>query len=303
MSRVIWKGSISFGLVHVPIGLYAAESPNELHLSMLDNRDMSPVGYKRINKSTGEDVSWGDIVKGYEYEKGEYIVLGEEDFRQANVEATQTVEIVDFVDAAEIPLPYYDKPYYLEPMRKGEKGYALLREALRRTRKVGIAKVVLRSRERLAALLPWGEMLVLELLRYADELRDPAALKVPGDDLAALRISDKELDMAERLIDDMVVDWQPQKYHDAYRDDLMRLIDEKVRHGELKGAAPVGEAPPPPSADVVDIMSLLKKSVEQKHKTRAPRSKQASKDPGKSTARKTAAKPAARKKRTAKTRG
>lgn len=286
-SRVIWKGSISFGLVHVPIGLYPAESPNELHLSMLDSRDMAPVGYKRINKRTGEDVSWGDIVKGFEYEKGEYVVLGEEEFRQANVEATQTVEIVDFVDAAEIPLPYYDKPYYLEPMRKGEKGYALLREALRRSQKVGIAKVVLRTRERLAALLPWGDMLVLELLRYADELRDPGALKVPGSDLKALRISDKELDMAERLIDDMVVAWSPEKYHDDYREDLMRLIDEKVQHGETQAVSRAAEAPQP-SAEVVDIMSLLKKSVEQKQKARGE---------GKGGGRKKAA---ARKKRTAK---
>lgn len=270
MPRVIWKGSISFGLVHVPISLYSAEARGEeIHLSMLDSRDMSPVGYKRINKTTGEDVAWDQIVKGYEYEKGEYVVLDEEDFREANVEATQTVEIVDFVSRDEIPLVYFDRPYYLEPLKKGEKGYALLRETLRRTQRIGIAKVVLRAREHIAALLPYRNALVLNLLRYAYELRDVDDLKLPNADLSELRISDKELDMAERLVKDMVVDWEPEKYRDEYRDDLMQLIEQKISAGKTRVGAARGEARPTHTADVVDLMSLLKKSVEEKERPRS----------------------------------
>lgn len=274
MPRVIWKGSISFGLVHVPISLYSAEERGqEIHLSMLDSRDMSPVGYKRINKTTGEDVAWDHIVKGYEYEKGDYVVLGEEDFREANVEATQTVEIVDFVSPDEIPLIYFDRPYYLEPLKKGEKGYALLRETLRRTERVGIAKVVLRAREHIAALLPYRDALVLNLLRYAYELRDVDDLKLPGSDLSELRISDKELAMAERLVEDMAVSWEPGKYRDDYHDDLMRLIEQKISAGATKTVASSGKSRPAGrTADVVDLMSLLKKSVEEKERSGQSRS-------------------------------
>lgn len=269
MPRAIWKGSISFGLVLVPISLYSAEDRSEdIHLSMLDSRDLSPIGYKRINKQTGEEVSWGQIVKGYEYEKGEYVLLNDEDFRQANVEATQTVEIIDFVAADAIPPTYFDKPYYLEPLKRGEKGYALLREILRRTNRVGIARVVLRSKEHIAALLPQGDMLVLDLLRYHYELRDPSQYKIPHETLAALKISDRELEMAERLVEDMVVDWDPERYRDEYHDDLMRRIDEKIQAGETKTLTAPSEGAPVQGAEVVDLMSLLKQSVEQKQKAR-----------------------------------
>lgn len=292
MPRVIWKGSISFGLVHVPISLYSAEERSkEIHLSMLDSRDMSPVGYKRINKTTGEDVAWDRIIKGYEYDKGEYVVVTEDDFRAANVEATQTVEIVDFVSPDEIPLIYFDRPYYLEPLKKGEKGYALLRETLRRTKRVGIAKVVLRAREHIAALLPYQDALVLNLLRYAYELRDVRDLKLPDSDLEGLRISDKELAMAERLVEDMVVPWTPDKYQDEYHDDLMRLIEQKITAGETQAVAAGDKSKPARrSADVVDLMSLLKKSVEEKERPRAGQS------------RNTAKKTTSRKKRSAKKR-
>jgi DNA end-binding protein Ku len=267
MPRVIWKGSISFGLVHVPVGLYPAEQRDELHLAMLDRRDLSPVGYKRYNKNTGEETPWEEIVKGYEYEKGQYVVLGDEDLRRANAEATQTVEIVDFVPADEIPVMYLDKPYYLEPLQRGEKGYALLRETLRRTGKAGIAKVVLRTRQYLSALLPYGDVLVLELLRYQDELRKPAELKVPGPDLDALGIGAREVEMAERLVEGMAAEWQPEKYRDEYREDLLRLIEAKVQSGELAEVAqPTPEGPA--RAEVIDLMSLLKRSVEETQKAR-----------------------------------
>ena len=268
MARVIWKGSISFGLVHVPISLYSAEKRNELKLSMLDRRDMAPVGYKRINKNTGEDVPWDDIVKGYEYEKGDYVLLGEEDFRQANVEATQTVEILDFVDAGQIPLTYFDKPYYLEPDKRGKKGYALLRETLQQTGRAGIARVVLHTREHLAALIPLGEMLVLDLLRFQDELRDPAEFSVPTGDLEELGVSKKELDMARRLVESMVEPWQPERYHDQYREDLLHRVEDKIRAGETHEIEKPPKEAARPTAEVIDLMSQLKRSVEQTEKQR-----------------------------------
>lgn len=268
MARAIWKGSISFGLVQVPISLYSAEKRNELKLSMLDRRNVAPVGYKRINKATGEDVPWDEIVKGYEYEKGDFVLLGEEDFRKANIEATQTVEILDFVEAGEIPWTYFDKPYYLEPDKRGKKGYALLRETLRRTGKVGIARVVLHTREHLAALIPQGDMLVLDLLRFHDELRDPAEFSVPGGELEELGVSPKELEMAQRLVDSMVEPWEPDRYHDRYREDLLERIEEKIRAGQTHEI----EAPPReearPRAEVIDLMSQLKRSVEETQKER-----------------------------------
>ena len=262
MPRAIWKGSISFGLVHVPVALYPAEKRNELHLSMLDSRDFSPVGYKRVNRTTGDEVPYEQIVRGYEYEKGEYVVLTEEDLKRANVEATQTVEILDFVDASQIPLSFYDKPYYLEPQKRGEKAYALLRETLKRTGKVGVAKVVLHTREHIAALVPMGDALVLDLLRYNEDLRSAEELKIPRGELKELGISEKELDMARRLVESMVEGWQPEKYHDEYRDDLLHLVDERVNAGQTHVLETAPPEAVPRAAEVIDLMTQLKKSVE-----------------------------------------
>lgn len=263
MARSIWKGSIRFGLVNVPVGLYSAEAREDLSFTLLDRRDLSPVGYQRINKSTGEEVPWDDIVKGYEHEEGDYVVLGDEDFRQANPEATQTVDILTFVDAEAIAPMLFDRPYYLAPTAQGEKGYALLREALERTGKAGIALVVLRTRQHLAALLPHGDVLLLELLRFAHELRQPEEmdLDVPGRDLDELGISDKEVKMAERLIEGMVEEWDPEAYRDRYREDLLALIDRKVEAGETETVAAPVEEEAGREPQVVDIMTLLKKSV------------------------------------------
>src|SRR6476660_9257009 len=171
MARTLWKGAISFGLVHIPVGLYSAEKRNSFDLTMLDRRSMKPVGFKRYNKETGEDVSWDDIVKGYEYEKGRYVVLTDEDFKRANVEATQTVDIVAFVNTEEVAPTYFETPYYLAPDKRGEKGYALLRETLKATKKIAIATVVIRTRQYLAALIPNGDVIVLNTLRYTNELK------------------------------------------------------------------------------------------------------------------------------------
>lgn len=270
MARTIWKGSISFGLVNIPVALQSAQRREELSFTLLDGRDMSPVGYKRVNKATGEEVEWDRIVKGYEYGKDQYVVLGEEEFRRANVKATQTIEILDFVEAERVPFVYYDRPYYLEPtQRGGEKGYALLRETLNRTGRAGIAQVVLRTRQHLALVAPLEDVLVLNLLRYHYEVRGRDELRVPGRDLAALRISEREIEMAERLVEDMTTGWDPARYRDEYRDDLMRVIQEKVESGktlELETPQP-GEAAR--GAEVVDFMTLLKRSVEQMEKSRA----------------------------------
>jgi DNA end-binding protein Ku len=276
MPRVLWKGAISFGLVNIPINLYSADSRNELDFTMLDRRTMSPVGYQRINKETGKDVPWEEIVKGYEYEKGKYVVLGEEDFRLANVEATQTIEIVAFMDADQIPPVYYETPYYVTPGKRGEKGYALLRETLKRTNKVALAQVVIRTRQSLAALYPMEDMLVLNLIRYADELRRINEYEVPPSGLKAVGIDPKEMAIATRLVDSMTEDWNPGKYHDTYREDLLALIEKKIKAGDrFKICPPTAPGPEEEreKGKVVDLMALLKRSVEEKAKEPTIRSR------------------------------
>jgi DNA end-binding protein Ku len=270
MPRTIWKGSISFGLVNIPVALLPGEQREELQFTLLDSRDKSPVGYKRINKNTGEDVAWEQIVKGYEYDKDQYVLLGDEEFRRANIKATQTIEILDFVKAEQIPYIYFERPYYLEPVqRTGEKGYALLRETLERTGRAGIAKVVLRTRQHLAMVAPLNNVLVLNLLRYHYELRDPSTLKVPGRDLAALRISKREIEMAERLVEDMAAEWDPTKYKEEYREDLMRVVEEKVAAGKTLELEKPTKEKSAGGARVIDFMTLLKRSIEEKEKGRA----------------------------------
>jgi DNA end-binding protein Ku len=264
MARAIWKGSISFGLVQIPVGLFSAASPDELSFRQLDKRNLSPIGYKKYNKNTGEDVEGEEIVKGYEYESGHYVVLSDEDLKRANPEKTQTVEITDFVDLDDIRAVYFDKPYYLAPTGKNKKAYALLREALRRTGKVGIAKVVIRSREYLSAVVPDGDVLVLEILRYPHEIRSADDLEVPRGEPQELGVNERELAMAEQLVQGMTADWDPSKYTDTYRDDLMQLIQARIESGQTDAPdeTPVEDAVVSEKGDVIDIMALLKRSVE-----------------------------------------
>ncbi|HWK88634.1 MAG TPA: Ku protein [Longimicrobium sp.] len=261
MARAIWKGSISFGLVNIPVGLFSAESPDELSFHQLDKRNMSRIGYRKYNKATGEEVESDQIVKGYEYDSEHYVVLSDEDMRRANPEKTQTVEITDFVDLEEIQPTFYDKPYYMAPVGKNKKGYALLREALRRTGKVGIAKVVIRTREQLAAVVPHGDVLLLEILRYPHEIRPTAELDVPEGNAG---LNERELEMAEKLVEGMSGEWEPEKYHDTYRDDLMGLIKARIESGntDQPDETPVEEVAAGDRGDVIDIMALLKRSVE-----------------------------------------
>jgi DNA end-binding protein Ku len=259
--RAIWKGSISFGLVHIPVELHAAEKERELDLSLLDARDHSPVGYTRRNKRTGREVPWEKIVRGYEVKKGRYVVLGDEDLKRANPKATRTIEILDFVDATEIPPFYFEKPYYLASAAEPGKGYALLRATLQRTGRVGIARVVIHTRQHLAAVLPSDDVLVLNLLRFAHELRDASEVEVPGSDLRKLGLRPKEIEMAEQLVLGMVSAWEPERYRDDYREDLLAFIRKKARSGGAEEIERAAEPAEEGGAEVVDLVALLKRSL------------------------------------------
>jgi DNA end-binding protein Ku len=265
MPRAIWKGAISFGLVNVPVSLHSGSRENQLDLDLIDKRDFAPVGYRRVNKRTGKELAAADIVRGYEYSKGRYVVVSEEDMRAANVKATQTVDIFAFVQASEVPPYYFERPYYLEPGKRGEKGYALLREVLERTGKVGLGSVVLHTRQHLALLIPVERMLLLNTVRYESEIRPRGELKLPGASLDKLGVSKKELDMAKRLVEEMSEPWDPARYHDTYREDLMARIKAKAKAGktrELAETEPAGE--PRKSAQVIDLMALLKESLDER---------------------------------------
>ena len=272
MPRVLWKGAISFGLVHIPVGLYSAEKRNSFDLTMLDRRTMKPVGFKRYNKETGEDVPWDDIVKGYEYEKDRFVVLTEEDFKRANVEATQTVDILNFVEADEISPMYFETPYYLAPDKRGHKGYALLRETLKQTGKIGIANVVIRTRQYIAALMPLGDVIFMNTLRYANELRETNELEVPSSNLKAIGVNAREIEMAGKLVEGMTAKWNPEEYRDTYHEDLLALIDKRIQSGqtEVITEPSVEKEERPAKGEVIDLMALLKRSVESKIKGAKP---------------------------------
>jgi DNA end-binding protein Ku len=281
MARAVWKGSLRFGLVEIPVAVLPAETPNELKLSYLDRRDLAPVGYKRINKRTGEEVAWGDVVRGYEHEPGEYVVLSEADLKRASPEATRTIEVLHFVDETEIEPVYYDKPYYVAPTLQTSKGYVLLREALERTKKVAICRIVLHTREHLCALAVREDVLVLELLRFPYELRPAAEVEVPDTGLRAAGIQAREVEMATRLVEEMTEPFDPKKYRDTYREDLLGLVEEKIESGQshtLSEETEEEEEETPEDASVIDLMPLLQRSLEVRHggarkKTAARRSR------------------------------
>ncbi|MBN3743087.1 MULTISPECIES: Ku protein [Burkholderia] len=261
MARMIWKGAISFGLVHVPVQLFPATRTVKPSFRLLDKRSMDPVGYRQINKRTGKEVRREDIVRGYEYEKERYVVLTDDEIRAANPESTQTVDIVTFVDEDAVSFLYLDTPYYLVPDRKGEKVYALLRDALKDSGKIGIAHVVMRDRQHLGALIPVGPLLALDTLRWQEELRPLDELSVPADDAKRAGVSARELAMAKKLIEDMSGSWSPDAYHDTFRDDILELVERKVRAGRIEEIedrpAQTGRA----ASNVVDLTELLKRSL------------------------------------------
>lgn len=262
MARALWKGAISFGLVNIPVELYPAEDRKSFKFSMLDKRDLSPVGYKRYNKASGKEVAWENIVKGYEYEKDQYVVLSDEDFRQANVKATQTIDIRAFVAAEEVPPELYETPYYLAPGPRGEKVYALLRETLKATGRVAVAEVVIRTTPHLAVVAPNGKALMLDTLRFEDELRDPKGLDLPAEGLKGAGVTAKEVELAKRLVDDMTESFDASRYHNTYHDDLMARIEEKIKAGQTKEITAAGtQTAPRRSAQIIDLADLLKQSL------------------------------------------
>jgi len=297
-SRVLWKGAITFGLVLVPVELHTAARRQGLELDMLDKRSMEPIGYKRINKISGKEVPWEQIVKGYAVEKGQYVVLGDADFKRANPKATQSVEIISFIEAGQIPPLYFDTPYYLVPQRTGVKVYALLMQAMEKEQVVALATVVIATKQHLAVVIPDGEKLMLNTLRFADEIRDTANLNMP--DVAGVSVKPAEMNMAQKLIDSMRGEWDPSEYHDTYREDLMARIDEKVEAGEINEVpkAEKGEAAPRRSAEVIDLMALLKQSIPGKGGRKArddEEDERPARSSGKAMRKSAAKKPVARK--------
>jgi DNA end-binding protein Ku len=254
--RAIWKGAISFGLVNIPIALYPATRTEELKFRLLRASDQSPVNYKRVAEADGKEVPWDQIVKGYEYEKGKFIVLKEEDFQRVDIEATQTVDIASFVKLEEVNPIFFYKPYYMEPQKGGDKAYVLLREALRASGKIAIAKVVIKTRQHLAAVKPQEKGLMLELMHFASELLDVDQFKLP----TATAVGKKELQMAEALVNSMSDEWKPEEYVDEYRTALEKVIEEKMEKGDTSGLKPARKPRP---TNVIDLVSVLQKSLEQ----------------------------------------
>lgn len=297
-SRAIWKGTIGFGLVQIPVDLVTAEDRSEsLSFTMLDQRNMAKVGYERVNKETGEKVPWEEVVKGYELDSGEFVVLNDSDFQRANVEATQTIDIVQFVDAADVDWIYCEKPYFLRPTKKGLKAYALLRDTLRDTGKVGVATVVIRSRQQLALVIPRGEVLVLEIIRYADQIKSEEELELPSTDVSKLNVTKAERDMAEQLVEGMTQPLDLSQFHDSYREDVLRIIHEKAERGEVNV---VTEAEPvekkPARGREIDLMAMLKRSIEQQGSKAATKTTAANETAG-AEPKKPAAKKAAKKRK------
>jgi DNA end-binding protein Ku len=250
--RSIWTGAISFGLVNIPVKLYSAVQQQDIDLDMLAKKDLAPIRYARINKNTGKEVEYKDIVKGYEYEKGQYVVVTDEDFKKASPEKSKTIDISDFVKEEEIDSIYFDKPYYLEPDKGAAKAYALLVKALEKSKKVGIALFMIRNRARLGALKVINGMLVLNQLRYASEIRQPDELNVPKQE----KVSPKEVELATKLIEQLTEHFEPENFHDTYVESLKKIIEAKAQGKPVK-KTPVKRA----KTDVKDIMSVLKESL------------------------------------------
>ncbi|CAI8766854.1 Non-homologous end joining protein Ku [Pseudomonas sp. IT-P253] len=260
MVRAIWKGAISFGLVHIPVALVSATSSHGVDFDWLDSRSMDPVGYKRVNKVTGKEVTKEHIVKGVQYEKGRYVVLSEEEIKSAHPLSTQTIDIFAFVDSEQIPLQNIDTPYYLAPDKRGGKVYALLRETLSKTKKVALAQVVLHTRQHLAALMPLESAMVLVMLRWPGEVRSLDTLEL-GSEVTKPELAKGELDMAKRLVEDMSADWKPEDYHDSFEDKIMALVEKKANEGKIEDVeTPTGEEERK-TADVIDLTELLKRSL------------------------------------------
>jgi DNA end-binding protein Ku len=266
MARPVWKGTIAFGLVNVPVALYAAEQRTDLKFNLIDSRNAARVRYERVNEETGREVPWDKIVKGYEYGEGNYVLLSKKELETASVEMVRSIDVDTFVPLEEIDSVYFDRPYYLVPEKGMEKGYALLREAMLETGRVGIATIVIRARQHLAAVIPEGDALVLNLLRFQQELRNAEDFELPGADLKKLKVSRQEVDLAKQLVEGLAGEWNPEQYHDEYRDALMTLVEKKIASGETE-AIEEPEAPEPgKEPETINFMDVLRRSVEAAEK-------------------------------------
>lgn len=259
--RAIWRGNVSFGLVQIPVGLYRAEDNNDLHFTMLDKRNLTPIRYDRKNSKTGKKLKYKDIVKGYEVKRGHFVVLSDDDFAAASIKKSGNLDIEDFVQTAEIDPLYFVRPYYLLPQTGGEKPYALLRETLHKAAKVAVGKIVIRTRQHLALVRVIDKTLVLQLLRFAHELRDMTELAVPKKTASQLGVGARELKIAQQLVASMTSTWRPQQYKDSYHDDLLKRIRQKARSGAKADVQKAPAKAAKSSAKVVDIMDLLQRSV------------------------------------------
>jgi len=272
MARPLWKGAISFGLVTIPVNVFSATRRDELRFRQLDRRDDSPIREQRVNVATGAEVPWEDVVKGFEYEEGSFVVLDQDDFARANVKATETIDIVQAVPQGAIPPEYFEKPLYLVPAKTGIKPYHILRETLRRTGRVAVATIVMRGRQHLAALIADEKIITLELLRFSHEIKAVSELEA-DDALEAPEVRDKEVELAEQLVAALDEPWAPEQFRDEYRDDLLELIETKAKTGRapVKHAAPARQG-----GEVVDMMELLKKSVGEAKGRKSQRRRKAS---------------------------
>ncbi|HVH36650.1 MAG TPA: Ku protein [Tahibacter sp.] len=301
MPRPIWNGTLSFGLLQVPVQLMPGERSTDLHFRMLDGRTKSPIRYERVNAETGEEVPWKEIVKAYEYAKGSYAIVDEKELKRVAPESTETIDIEAFVDAEAIDERHFEKPYVLVPGKRADKGYVLLRETLRRTGKVGIARLVIRTRQYLAMLKPQERALILILLRFPQELVDTDEYSLPAAGAAGQRISARELEMAAQLVDSMTAPWRPADYKDEFRAKLLKVVEASVRKGGRRVARiePL-ETAVEPSSNVVDFMGLLERSLASGKRTRPGGGDAAASKSAAKSAAKRKAKPAARKKTAAK---
>ena len=262
--RPIWKGSISFGLVYIPVAVYTATREEKISFRQLRSSDLSPIRYKKVAEADSKEVPADQIVKGFEYERGRYVVLKDEDFEKVRIESTHSIDITDFVDLEQVDPKFFYRPYFLEPQKGGEKAYAVLHKALSGTGKIGIAKVVISNREHLAAVKPDGLFLILELMHFASEILSAEVLK----NGSATAVTDKELKMAQALIESMSDSWEPEKYRDEYRTALMEIIEQKAQHKEIATKAPAAPAP----TNVVDLVKVLQESLNQTESLRQKRS-------------------------------
>ncbi len=293
MARPIWTGNLSFGLLNVPVSLMSGTRSTDLSFRMLDARDRKPIRFERVNADTGEEVPWKDIVKAFEYDKGSYVVIEKEDIASAAPETHESVEIEAFVDADAIDVRYFEKPYVLVPGKKAEKGYVLLRETLLKARKIGVARVVIRTREYLAAVMPQGDALVLMMMRYPQELVDPSEYKLPQGKAADYRVTARELAMATQLVESMATRWQPDDYHDEFRARLSEIIRKRIKQkGKTTTVLDEGDEPREDAAtNVVDFVALLQKSLGNKGGKAAATGKAAAKKASKTTKTTKSAKP------------